>query len=440
MHAELHATSQHGDFHPIDNIIPQMTAFFIDCFTVGNMQKSFTAPAPSLAKMVRSSVSTAAADDIIKGIDFRPRNKVVPQGRTAKSENQVTIRTLVQFISHHFNNILMGIWGNASLMRMELPPNHPVQPNIEQTESLIQDGAFFIHLILGYLAERRVLAKRLRLNQLVGEITLHVPDDGVRKELVRQLQINEALRRPRAIAGSTARILDHLLSGIETLCRGIDTGIDDHPKMKGRTTKIAELIGKGRKMTTLLHYYTGLKTGMKRYSNFYRMLEQTCRRVRTDHPGISSIQLQVPQDLLVYTDRIQIEWLLETVLDTVCRNGQEEGRLAITVRPVTANFTKEMEHTAATGELLEICFTKTSILSNGKRATRGRKSFSGGNVRDQECVMRLAAVSRVLKVHGGYLGDRDFSADGSSTNIYLPSRKLKRAILKICEPTHCVAV
>jgi hypothetical protein len=169
------------------------------------------------------------------------------------------------------------------------------------------------------------------------------------------------------------------------------------------------------------------------------MIEQACRRVTTDHPEISSIELQVPQDILVYADRIQIEWLLETVLDEVCRNRQGEGRLAITVRPAAANFTKEMEQTAATGELLEICFTNASVLSNDKRATKGRKSFSGRYLRDQECVMRLAAVSRVLKVHGGYMGDRDLTADGSSTNIYLPSRKLKRAILKTCE-THCVAV
>jgi hypothetical protein len=283
------------------------------------------------------------------------------------------------------------------------------------------------------------VAKRLRLNQLVDEISLHVPDAVARKELVRQLQVNAALRRPRSIAGSTARILEHLMTGIEAHCRETASGLTDQPKIRERIDRIEGLMAKGRKMTTLLHYYAGPKAGMKRYFNFYRMIEHACHRVGIDNPGVF-IQSQVPQDTLVYADRVQIEWLLETVFDEACRKGRGEGRLAITVRPVATNLTEEMEQTAATGELLEIRVSDGSDFPNRKTAARSRKSFSGRSLRDKECVMRLAAISRILKVHCGYMGERDLTADSGSVNIYLPSRKLKRAIPKNGEPTHCIAV
>jgi hypothetical protein len=288
MPADINAISPHA---ATDYIIPQMTAFFVDCFTADSKRRAYSSTSALIfPRIVRAPISAPDTTGIGGSPDVKSEAKAIG-GRTAKGpENRVTIRTLVQFISHHFNNILMGIWGNVSLVRQALEPHHPTQGLIGQTENLIQDGAFFIHLILGYLAERRVSAKRLRLNQLVNKISLYVPDVAVQKELVRQLQVNAELRRPRSVAGSTARILDYLMHGIESLCREIDGGVTDHPKVKERIAKIDDLAIRGRRMTTLLHHYAGRMAPKRRCFNLQHLIERQCHRISNIHPNIIILQ------------------------------------------------------------------------------------------------------------------------------------------------------
>jgi hypothetical protein len=421
MHADMKATSQRGELHPTDNIIPQMTAFFIDCFTVGNKRRAAAdAPAVNFHQVVRSAVCSEAAVEAIKGADLQLRGKATPRG-PAKIDNQVTIRTLVQFISHNFNNILMGIWGNVSLMRMGLNHNHPVQACIAQTETLIQDGAFFIHLILGYLAERRVVAKRLRLNQLVDAITLHVPDAVVRKELVRQLQVNAALRRPRAIAGSTARILDHLMTGIEALCRDIDTGIDDYPKVKGRTSKINDLIAKGRAKILLLNYYAGQNVAKKRQINLRCLMERQLRRINADHPGVYGIQTQMSKDIILFADRSQIEWMLGEVLDVNCRMAGRQGQLVVRVK----SWSRDPAHAKAiyNGEFIEISIINVPEQNNPAEVDCKDKKLNKSKHHTIQC----AAVNHILKNNGGFMYMPKVGDNYNTICIYLPEYKLQNS-------------
>jgi len=72
-------------------------------------------------------------------------------------------------IAHDFNNLLMGIQGNASLMLLDIDPDHPHYKRIESIQKQVQSGAKLTGQLLGYARKGRYEVKPLNLNELVKE-------------------------------------------------------------------------------------------------------------------------------------------------------------------------------------------------------------------------------------------------------------------------------
>ncbi len=72
-------------------------------------------------------------------------------------------------IAHDFNNLLTGILGNASLARLDLPPNSPAQPSLEQIELVAQRAADLCKQMLAYSGKGRFIVQRIDLSSLVRD-------------------------------------------------------------------------------------------------------------------------------------------------------------------------------------------------------------------------------------------------------------------------------
>jgi hypothetical protein len=81
-----------------------------------------------------------------------------------------TTRTFILGLSDAFNNLLMGIWGNLSLIGLNMEKSHPLSQRVSEMELMIHNGSALINAVFGYLGERRLVAKNIRLNQLIQEI------------------------------------------------------------------------------------------------------------------------------------------------------------------------------------------------------------------------------------------------------------------------------
>jgi CheY-like chemotaxis protein len=77
--------------------------------------------------------------------------------------------TLAGGIAHNFNNLLMGIMGNASLMLYETDRNSRNYERLENIERLVDSGSKLTRQLLGYAREGRYEVRPLSLNQLVKE-------------------------------------------------------------------------------------------------------------------------------------------------------------------------------------------------------------------------------------------------------------------------------
>jgi CheY-like chemotaxis protein len=79
------------------------------------------------------------------------------------------IGTLAGGIAHNFNNLLMGIQGNISLMLMDTASNHPHMDRLDTIEKLIESGSKLTGQLLGYARGGKYEARPTDLNRLVRE-------------------------------------------------------------------------------------------------------------------------------------------------------------------------------------------------------------------------------------------------------------------------------
>ena len=109
-------------------------------------------------------------DDVVVGIrlsitDTTERKKLESQLQHA--QKMEAIGTLAGGIAHNFNNLLMAITGNISLMSLETHPDHASYKYLKNIRQAAQSGARLTKQLLGYARGGKYEVKPLNLNTIV---------------------------------------------------------------------------------------------------------------------------------------------------------------------------------------------------------------------------------------------------------------------------------
>jgi signal transduction histidine kinase/ActR/RegA family two-component response regulator len=91
------------------------------------------------------------------------------EAQLAHAQRMEAVGTLAGGIAHNFNNLLMSIQGNASLMLLETDPTHPNYDRLRNIEKSLQNGSRLTCQLLGYAREGEYKIGLISLNQLVEE-------------------------------------------------------------------------------------------------------------------------------------------------------------------------------------------------------------------------------------------------------------------------------
>jgi len=91
------------------------------------------------------------------------------EAQLAQAQRMEALGTLAGGIAHNFNNLLMGIQGNASLMLLETDAAHPNYQKLKTIEKSVQSGSRLTRQLLGYAREGKYEIRPISLNQLMKE-------------------------------------------------------------------------------------------------------------------------------------------------------------------------------------------------------------------------------------------------------------------------------
>jgi hypothetical protein len=261
---------QFDEDHPI---LPTMTAAFVKWLDHGS---------PMLSSS-NVEVTDISGNSSVKIIQLPPRKPINNKSRKTAFEARAfdalprtscrnadipdpvdhrAVRDMIYWISHHFNNLLMGILGNATLIRLLIDADDPLTIRLKKMEKLIQSGAFLIHMVLGYLGERRTAARDVRLKQIIQEIRedsqSKMGKDDFR-HLEKRLQCAAGMHHPEMIAASTAGILAALFERIHIHHRMIKTAGRSNPDIQKKINRIEMLVKKSHTMIQRLYKFEEIR-------------------------------------------------------------------------------------------------------------------------------------------------------------------------------------
>jgi hypothetical protein len=270
--------------------LPQMTALFVEGLSKQNSHR---------AQSVNHFQNQAWFDANAHGfaVSFPPTHRITKneitsyctriekpscENRQAGSDRELeTLRLFICGISNCFNNILMGIWGNVSLLSLTIDTSHPVRAQVLNIDRLIQNGALLIHSLFGYMAERRMATKHLRLVQLVQEINarIHNPEIALDiHEIEKGMERASFITRPSEVAESMAPVLDQLLRWIEGQLQSARAVTEKEVTVVKKLNTIDGLLKRGHQLVRQLNLHTGNQQPQLRTLSTKSLVERQARQ------------------------------------------------------------------------------------------------------------------------------------------------------------------
>jgi C4-dicarboxylate-specific signal transduction histidine kinase len=102
---------------------------------------------------------------IITTVDATSRKRAESHRKNLETQLQhaqkmEAIGPLAGGLAHDFNNLLMGIQGNASLVLLDMEPDHPHYEKLRNIEQYVRDGGEITKQLLGFARGGKYEVKR----------------------------------------------------------------------------------------------------------------------------------------------------------------------------------------------------------------------------------------------------------------------------------------
>ncbi len=141
----------------------------------GKWTGDFTAKRKDGSTFEAQSISSILRDKTGKIIGYQSSAMDVTTQKKAEYELQnfqklKSIGTLAGGIAHDFNNIMMGLFGNISLAKDELPPDHPCCKILENAEKSMSRASRLAMQLLTFSKGGNPVKENVNLAELVKEV------------------------------------------------------------------------------------------------------------------------------------------------------------------------------------------------------------------------------------------------------------------------------
>jgi two-component system cell cycle sensor histidine kinase/response regulator CckA len=124
------------------------------------------------------------------------KEKKTLEAQLQYAQKMEALGTLAGGIAHNFNNLLMGIQGNTTLMLLGADSGHPHYENLKKIEKLVDSGSKLTKQLLGYARKGQYEIKPLSVNRVIEEtsetFSITKKDIAVHHELADNLHVVQA--------------------------------------------------------------------------------------------------------------------------------------------------------------------------------------------------------------------------------------------------------
>jgi two-component system cell cycle sensor histidine kinase/response regulator CckA len=112
-------------------------------------------------------VTMEAGDQFVICDDITEQQSL--EAQLLQAQKMEAIGTLAGGIAHNFNNLLMSIQGNTSLMLLDTPPDHPHYERLTTIEKSVQSGSKLTSQLLGYARGGSYEVKPISINRIITD-------------------------------------------------------------------------------------------------------------------------------------------------------------------------------------------------------------------------------------------------------------------------------
>jgi len=334
-----------------------------------------------------------------------------------------SIRSFIGGLSHCYNNILMGIWGNATLIGMVLHKSDPFQTWLLQLEDLIQNGSNLLQLLFGYIAERRSAARQLRYRQLKIELEAYRRTNGCGNEfdLIEKClgELNQVRTRVQ-LAASIARVIDCMQFLLQLKRSQIDDSILDSAKAVIHLKKIDVLLQRGVNLIIDLQYYAGVRIPIKKPVCLRSIIHRKADLARRLNPTLNLTWRASANIPRIDADRYQVEHAVDQVLTNAIAAIAEDGKIEIEINTLHSEAPHDRCGVHMPKDYAVVTIKDTGTGMTTPFLSRIFKPFFTGIKGQGRAGIGLSAATGIVRAHGGYIQVRSTSGKGTSFKIYLP--------------------
>jgi len=163
--------------------------------------------------------------------------KKLLESQLLQAQKMEAIGTLAGGIAHNFNNLLMGIQGNTSLMLLDTNANHPHYERLTNIEKSVQSGSKLTSQLLGYARGGRYEVKPISINRIITDTSSTF--SMTRKDITLHQDLEHTLSGVKADRGQIEQvILNIYVNAAEAMPHGgelfITTRNITHKDIKGK--------------------------------------------------------------------------------------------------------------------------------------------------------------------------------------------------------------
>ena len=432
MNTSVGVDSKHSPNIIDDHFLSIMTTLFIEGLAIDQLQERDadslihpSHPWGSNADASHLPLSYSKETEAIALKEFgtrkaEPRN---PKRRLRGEAASKTIRTFILGLSDAFNNLFMGIWGNLSLINLTIEKSNPIFQHVIEMEQLIQNGSALTNGIFGYLGERRIVAKNIRLNRLIQEISESIPIDGARikKDIIQASHISPSSQNYAPIvAASLARMLTQLMDRIQQQYHLITDEIVLGGVLQNRIETIDRLMIRAWEIIRLIDYYAGMRESKIEKINIKALAKRLARQIGKNNAHLK-ISLDMDHEVpLIHADRSMLQFVLDQIMGNAANAMPNGGNLHVSVGTLSSEPPYNRCVAYRWVDSIVVTVADTGHGMDIKTLLHIFDPFFSGRRNSNRLGMGLAASWGIIKAHNGYIHVRSTEGQGSTFKIYLP--------------------